>query len=198
MVNTNTHRKKVTMINYARRSLDGVWVGDCIGNLGQMYHVGDILKALETGMVKFGGQLDKFQNQFQYSDDTEECIVLFNHLMEAKGTGADNYPLIDQDKLAMEFATRYMKNDPDGEIFGYGLNTRKVLRDIYDGVPWTEANKFLKPKAEGMPSHIDSLVDSLSKGKDVKAAKVRICVSVSVKHMQKKCIIEMGGMYTQF
>ena len=158
------------MINYARRSLDGVWVGDCIGNLGQLYFCHDILRALESGIVKFGGQLDKFQNQFQYSDDTEECVVLYNHIMEAKGEGADNYPLIDQDKLAMGFATRYMTRDPDGEIYGYVLNTRKVLKDIYEGVPWTEANKFIKPKAEGMPSHIDSLVDSLSKGKDMKAA----------------------------
>jgi ADP-ribosylglycohydrolase len=37
-------------------------------------------------------------------------------------------------------------------------------------VPWTEANKFIKSKSEGMPSHIDSLVDSLSSGKGMKAA----------------------------
>lgn len=164
------------MINYARKSLEGVWVGDCVGNLGQLYFAHDILKALETGIAKFGGQLDKFQNQFQYSDDTEEAIVLYNHLMNAVAFGEpvgenfDSKPYIDQDGLAKEFATRYYTRDPDGEIYGYGLNTRKVLRDIYEGVPWTEANKFIKPKAEGMPSHIDSLVDSLSKGKDMKAA----------------------------
>ncbi len=147
--------------DYAKRSLEGVWVGDCIGNLGQLYFAHDILKALETGMAKFGGQLDRFQNQFQYSDDTEEAIVLYNHLMT---NGAVN-----QDKLAMEFATRYMDRDPDGEIYGYGLNTRKVLRDIYEGVSWKDANKIIK-KSEGMPSHIDSLVDSLSKGKGFRDA----------------------------
>jgi ADP-ribosylglycohydrolase len=141
---------------YTMRSLEGIWVGDCIGNLGQLYFVHDILKALEGGLVKFGGQLGQFHKQFQYSDDTEEAIVLYNHLLR--------FPHIDQDKLAMEFATRFMERDPDGEIYGYGLNTRKVLKDIYDGVPWQQANQIIV-KSEGMPSHIDSLVDSLSCGK---------------------------------
>lgn len=149
-------------INYAKRSLEGVWVGDCIGNLGQLYFAHDILKALEEGAVKFGGQLNKFQKQFQYSDDTEEAIVLYNHLVTNQG-------VIDQDKLAKEFAERYWTRDPDGEIYGYGLNTRKVLKDIYDGVPWVDANKII-PKSEGMPSHIDSLVGSLSQGDDYKEA----------------------------
>ena len=154
------------MIDYAKKSLTGVWVGDCIGNLGQLYFVHDILRALESGMIKFGGQLNRFNQQFVYSDDTEEAIVLYNHL---KNSGTRNFPVIDQNTLAMEFATRYMDRDPDGEIYGYGLNTRKVLRDIYEGVPWKDANKIIK-KSEGMPSHIDSLVDSLSKGKGFKDA----------------------------
>lgn len=145
---------------YALRSLRGLWVGDCIGNLGQLYFVHDILKALETGMVQFGNQLDRFRQQFQYSDDTEEGIVLFNHLVKNDGK-------IYQDQLAMEFAKRYMERDPDGEIYGYGLNTRKVLRDIYEGVPWKEANKII-PKGEGMGSHVDQLVIGLSQGKGFK------------------------------
>jgi ADP-ribosylglycohydrolase len=149
------------MSNHTRNSLDGIWVGDCIGNLGQLYFVHDILKALEAGMAKFGSQLDQFQQNFVYSDDTEEAIVLYNHL-QTNGT-------IVQDKLAMEFATRYMERDPDGEIYGYGLNTRKVLRDIYEGVPWQDANKIIK-KSEGMPSHIDSLVQSLSTGENIATA----------------------------
>jgi len=153
------------MIDYTKRSLEGLWVGDCIGNLGQLYFVHDILKALEGGLAKFGGQLDKFQKGFVYSDDTEEAIVLYNHLMKSGG----RTPFIDQDMLALEFAARYMERDPDGEIYGYGLNTRKVLRDIYEGVPWREANKIIK-KSEGMPSHIDSLVNSLSQGKGFKDA----------------------------
>jgi ADP-ribosylglycohydrolase len=144
-------------INYAKQSLEGLWVGDCIGNLGQLYYCHDILKALEKGMAKYGGMLDQFQNQFQYSDDTEEGIVLYNHFITNKGK-------INQDKLAMEFATRYMTRDPDGEIYGYGLNTRKVLKDIYEGKPWKEANKFI-PRGEGIASHIDKLVEGLSDGK---------------------------------
>jgi len=155
------------MIDYARRSLDGVWVGDCVGNLGQLYFVHDILKALSEGVAKFGGQLTQYNKQFQYSDDTEECVVLYNHLVNAD---LEKTPIISQDKLAKELATRYYTRDPDGEIYGYGLNTRKVLRDIYEGTPWMTANKFVKSKAEGMPSHIDSLVDSLSSGKGMKAA----------------------------
>jgi hypothetical protein len=74
------------MIDYAKKSLTGVWVGDCIGNLGQLYFVHDILKALESGMIKFGGQLDRFNQQFVYSDDTEEAIVLYNHLKNSHRT----------------------------------------------------------------------------------------------------------------
>lgn len=99
------------MTNYARKSLEGLWVGDCVGNLGQLYFVHDILKALSEGAAKFGDQLSQFNNQFQYSDDTEEAIVLHNHLL-VTDPKANVY--INQDKLAMEFATRYMTRDPDG------------------------------------------------------------------------------------
>lgn len=149
------------MTNLTRKSLNGIWVGDCIGNIGQLYFVHDILNALDVGIGKFGSQLDKFKHQFQYSDDTEEAIVLFNHLQINEK--------IEQDLLAKELATRYYTRDPDGEIYGYGLNTRKVLKDIYDGIPWQTANKIIK-KSEGMPSHIDSLVNSLSSGKGFKEA----------------------------
>lgn len=167
------------MIDYARKSLDGVWVGDCVGNLGQLYFVHDILKALSEGVEKFGGQLLQYSKQFQYSDDTEECIVLYNHLVNAKKFGEPvgedfrSKPFINQDGFAKELATRYYTRDPDGEIYGYGLNTRKVLRDIYEGVPWRDANKIIK-KTEGMPSHIDSLVNSLSTGKGFKEAMVDV------------------------
>lgn len=145
------------------KSLEGLWVGDCIGNIGQLYFAHDILKALDEGIIKMGVDNINSRGQcFQYSDDTEEAIVLVNHIIFNDGQ-------IKQDELAAEFAKRYFERDPDGEIYGYGLNTRKVLRDIYDGVSWREANKIIK-KSEGMPSHIDSLVDSLSKGKGFKEA----------------------------
>ena len=145
------------------KSLKGLWVGDCIGNVGQLYFAHDILKALDEGIIKMGADNINPRGQcFQYSDDTEEAIVLVNHIVFNDGQ-------IKQDELAKEFATRYMDRDPDGEIYGYGLNTRKVLRDIYEGVSWREANKIIK-RSEGMPSHIDSLVNSLASGKGFKEA----------------------------
>lgn len=139
------------------RSLRGLWVGDCIGNMSQLYNVFDVLKALEKGMEKYGGLLPL--KQFTFSDDTEEAIVLYNHIVKQGDTFDPNKP-IDLDSLAMEFATRYMERDPDGESFGYGLMTRKVLHDIYEGKPWAEANKTYM-KSEGMSSHVDDLITSI-------------------------------------
>jgi len=139
------------------RSLRGLWVGDCIGNMGQLYNVFDILKALEKGLKQFDGYLPL--NQFQYSDDTEEAIVLYNHLVQ-QGNSFNPIEPINLDKLAMEFATRYMERDPDGENFGYGLMTRKVLRAIYEGEHWASANKTYKI-SEGTSSHVDNLITSI-------------------------------------
>ena len=173
------------MTDYARKSLEGLWVGDCVGNLGQLYFAHDILKALSEGVAKFGGQLSQYHNQFVYSDDTEEAIVLYNHLINSVKR-LNNDPIVHQDMFAKELATRYYTRDPDGEIFGYGLNTRKVLRDIYEGVPWKDANKIIK-KSEGMPSHIDSLVNSLSTGKGFREAMVDVN-----SHLAKQKLEEVG------
>jgi len=146
------------MINYARRSLDGLWVGDCIGNIGQIYNVGDILKALDKGIIKFGiDNINPHRQYFQYSDDTDETIVLFSHIVKNN--------MIKQDDLAMEFATRFMSHNDGGEDMGYGLMTRKVLREIYDGKPWREANQT-KPRIEG-PSFVDKLVAGVAEGKSL-------------------------------
>lgn len=140
------------------RSLRGLWVGDCIGNSCQLYNIHDVLRALKGKLGDVHAWLPN-SSQFKYSDDTEEAIVLFNHLVN-QGDSFDPKCPIDLDKLAMEFATRYMERDPDGETFGYGLMTRKVLRDIYEGVPWPDANKTYKV-SEGMSSHVDDLVTSI-------------------------------------
>ena len=144
----------------ALKSLIGLWVGDCIGGMGQLYNVTDILKALDGGIVKFGiDNIDSRGHSFQYSDDTDEAIVLRNHLVANSGS-------IDQDKLAMEFATRFMYHKDGGEYMGYGLQTRKVLTDIYNGVPWREANLTFR-KSEGMSS-TDNVIAGLAAGKSVK------------------------------
>ena len=138
------------------RSLRGLWVGDCIGNSCQLYNIHDVLRALKGKLGDVHAWVGG--NQFKYSDDTEEAIVLFNHLVSQQNF--DPTEPIDLDKLAMEFATRFMERDPDGETFGYGLMTRKVLRDIYEGVPWAEANKTFR-KQEGTSSHVDTLITSI-------------------------------------
>ena len=145
----------MTNIDQGMKSLRGLWVGDCIGNMGRLYNVHDILKALEKGIQQYGEQLSPLGGQFNYSDDTEEAIVLYHHVKQH----LTSEEVIDVDALAMEFATQFMK-DPSGEDMGYGLMTRKVLKDIYNGVPWYQANKTFH-KAEGMSSHVDDLVTSI-------------------------------------
>jgi len=143
----------------ALKSLIGLWVGDCIGNMGQLYNIVDILKAFDEGIVKFGiNNIDSRGTCFQYSDDTDEAIVLFSHLVK-------NGEVL-QDKLAMEFAARFMYHQDGGEYMGYGLMTRKVLKNIYDGVPWREANLTFK-KSEGMSS-TDNVIAGLAAGKTIK------------------------------
>lgn len=41
-------------LELAVKSLRGLWVGDCIGNIGQLYFAHDILKALDEGIIKLG------------------------------------------------------------------------------------------------------------------------------------------------
>ena len=56
------------MIEYAKKSLEGLWVGDCVGNLGQLYFAHDILKALSEGVAKFGGKEMKNRSTAFYWD----------------------------------------------------------------------------------------------------------------------------------
>ena len=149
-----------TNLNLTIRSLNGLWVGDCIGNVGQLYFAHDILKALDEGLAKFGSGINPHGQHFALSDDTEEAIVLVNHLN-------DNGQIL-QDKYAYELSKRYFERDPDGEHFGYGLMTRTVLRDIYFGKDWRVANQT-KPRVEG-PSFVDKLIVGVAGGKSITAA----------------------------
>lgn len=149
-----------TNLDLTLRSLNGLWVGDCIGNVGQLYFAHDILKALDEGLAKFGDGINPQGQHFHLSDDTEEAIVLVNHLN-------DNGQII-QDKYAHELSKRYFERDADGEIFGYGLMTRNVLKDIYFGKDWRVANQT-KPKVEG-PSFVDKLVSGVASGKNINDA----------------------------
>lgn len=173
-----------TMLN----SLHGLWVGDCIGNIGQLYFAHDILKALDEGIIKFGkDNIPTNRQYFQYSDDTEEAIVLVNHIIENNCNKVD---LINQDVLAKEFAIRYYDRDPDGERFGYGLMTRKVLKDIYDGVDWRVANQT-KPRIEG-PSFVDKMLGGIVSGKSINQSMAEVNVELK-EHMKKDSNMKVGS-----
>jgi len=179
----------MTNTDLGMRSLRGLWVGDCIGNMGQLYNVFDILKALEKGIQQYAGILPL--NQFQSSDDTEEAIVLYNHIVSQGDKFHPNEP-IDLDKLAMEFAVRYMDRDPDGENFGYGLMTRKVLRSIYEGVPWAEANKTYRIQ-EGTSSHVDDLVTSIIDKKSWKEVAKNVGDKLQKEKTEPKNEVKIGS-----
>lgn len=169
-------------------SLHGLWVGDCIGNIGQLYFAHDILKALDEGIMKFGtDNINPMAQHFQYSDDTEEAIVLVNHIFDNRCYKVD---LINQDKLAKEFAIRYYDRDPDGELYGYGLMTRKVLKEIYDGVDWRVANQT-KPRIEG-PSFVDKLISQAAQGKSLTAAMAEVNADIKLK-MEKEPNMKVGS-----
>ena len=150
----------MTNLELTKKSLTGLWVGDCIGNIGQLYFAHDILKALDEGLMKFNGDINSKGHHFQLSDDTEEAIVLVNHLN-------DNGQIL-QDKYAYELSKRFFERDPDGELYGYGLMTRTVLKDIYQGKDWRVANQT-KPRVEG-PSFVDKMIGGVIEGKSITAA----------------------------
>ena len=181
-----TDDKDSLRIELMLNSLNGLWVGDCIGNIGQLYYAHDILKALDEGIMKFGADnINPMAQHFQYSDDTEEAIVLVNHMFDRHETMT-----IDQDVLAKEFAVRYYDRDPDGELYGYGLMTRKVLKEIYDGKPWREANQT-KQRIEG-PSFVDKLVSQAAQGKSLTAAMAEVNADIKLK-MEKEPNMKVGS-----
>ncbi|MFI0989558.1 ADP-ribosylglycohydrolase family protein [Streptomyces exfoliatus] len=64
---------------------------------------------------------------WRWSDDTAQAVVLVREL--AEGGGA-----VDQDRLALRFATAYA----DDTHRGYGASMHDVLRRIGDGEPWRD------------------------------------------------------------
>jgi ADP-ribosylglycohydrolase len=184
--NKNNDVKLKSAVN----SIQGLWVGDCIGNVGSLYYAHDILKALDEGIMKFGSDNIQTNNQyFQYSDDTEEAIVLFNHI-DGNSCISDDEPIINQDRLALEFAERYWTRDPDGEIYGYGLMTRKVLKDIYDGIHWSVANQT-KPRIEG-PSFVDKMLGGIIGGKSINQSMAEVNTELT-EYMKKDSNMKIGS-----
>ncbi|MEV6246047.1 ADP-ribosylglycohydrolase family protein [Streptomyces sp. NPDC051742] len=64
---------------------------------------------------------------WRWSDDTAQAVVLVRELAEGRGA-------VDQDRLALRFATAYA----DDTHRGYGASMHDVLRRIGDGEPWRE------------------------------------------------------------
>ena len=169
-------------LELGKQSLEGLWVGDCLGNLGMLYYVADILHLINDNKVGVDGL-------FQLSDDTEEAIVLYNHIVDHNYFGM-GHVMIDQDKLAKEFAERYYTRDRDGEKYGYGLMTRKVLTEIYEGKPWREANQT-KSRIEG-PSFVDTLLSGVAQGKTINDSMAQVNSDIRAQ-MQKNPEIKLGS-----
>lgn len=116
--------------DYAKRSLLGLQVGDSIGNMSTLYYLHDILNVMKQ--VPFQGQL-------RWSDDTEEAVVLYEHVVHHDWWGM-GHAVIEQDKLAKDFTERFMR-DQTGDQFGYGPRTRDLFRRIHNGEDWRLVSK---------------------------------------------------------
>jgi ADP-ribosylglycohydrolase len=126
--------------------------------------------------MKFGiDTIDSRGMCFQYSDDTEEAIVLVNHLFNKHHFYQSAF---NQDEFARELAIRYYTRDPDGEIYGYGLTTRKVLSDIYHGEDWRVANQTT-PKV-ATTSFVDRLFSQCAQSQSLKQAISTVCNDVKI------------------
>lgn len=114
-----TQPERAAALARAKDSLDGLSVGDAIGEAlsYQHYRCREIcdFSTFRPGSVR-------------YTDDTEMALAIHETLQRMDG--------IDEDVLAWAFTSRYRK-DPDR---GYGKMARKVLEDISTGVPWKDAS----------------------------------------------------------
>ena len=106
----------------ARRSLDGLSVGDAFGQRFFFERDGDVLIDTRTPPDMRGG--------WRWTDDTAMADALTRHLQVFECLNDDN-----ADDLAMRWATIYM-NDPDR---GYGGAIQRLLVGIYAGDDWRVA-----------------------------------------------------------
>ncbi len=118
------HGKRLEL---ARESLDGLSVGDALGEAWayQFYRARDLtdFSVFRDGSVR-------------YTDDTAMALSIVKIL--------EQYRAIEEDLLAVSFATRYAW-DP---MRGYGKMAHKILQEIGAGADWREVS----PAAFGMGS----------------------------------------------
>ena len=104
----------------ARRSLDGLSVGDAFG---QCFFAPQELVTPDRVAANVGPP-----PPWPYTDDTVMAVAVFEELQR--------HGQIEQEKLAMSFARRYA----DDPWRGYGGTAHRILRDIGAGVPWQHAS----------------------------------------------------------
>ncbi|WP_422926935.1 ADP-ribosylglycohydrolase family protein [Singulisphaera sp. PoT] len=100
----------------ARLGLDGLSVGDAFGS--RFFNAPDSSRSVPA-------------SPWAYSDDTEMAMAVVSNL--------DRFGCIEPDTLALDFARRY-RADP---YRGYGLTVRRVLDDIAEGIPWSQAARLV-------------------------------------------------------
>ncbi len=116
----NIFEKEQDRIYYAKRSLDGIALGDCFG---QSFFVPD-----ETARQRIKHR-ELSEEPWYFTDDTVMAIGVYQIL--------EQYGEINQDALAEIFAKNYALDWHRG----YGGTAHSILRSIGEGQPWREAAK---------------------------------------------------------
>src|SRR5512133_2008402 len=114
----NDSQEHAERIAAARRSLDGLSVGDAFGER----FFGDpqrVLAMIESCALP--------RPPWRYTDDTAMAISIVDVLAQSRR--------IDPDRLAASFAARY-RRDP---MRGYGATAHEILANIAAGLPWSVA-----------------------------------------------------------
>ncbi len=104
---------------WALLALDGLSVGDAFG---QQFFA-DLPREIATRTPPLA--------PWHYTDDTEMALAIYEVLSSCG--------MIDQDRLARQFARRYMLD----AARGYGAGAHRVLQEIADGTPWHVACRQL-------------------------------------------------------
>ena len=105
-------------IEYAKRALDGIALGDCFG---QTFFVSD---DIARQRIK---DREILNEPWSFTDDTVMAIGIYRIL--------EKYGKIDQDELAKVFADNYALDWHRG----YGGTAHSILRSIKEGQNWREA-----------------------------------------------------------
>lgn len=111
----------IARVERARRSLDGVSLGDAFGERFFEAPSG-LFAAVEARRIP--------QAPWRYTDDTVMALSVFE-VLEAHGT-------IEQDVLTRGFAAKYLA-DPSR---GYGPGAHRLLRRLADGGDWRSASSL--------------------------------------------------------